>query len=194
MAIDRAVPADGAERSRLLHRNRSPRQSMMACCSSWRAWIQSPQSGRAGFRRERAESRQPRPTRRHGRAGVRQAARSLGFRSINFDLIYGLPLQTLAYLRGRWTGSSPCGRTAWPSMDMPTCRRYSRRSGRFASRSCRTPRRGSAPATRRRQAERGRIRIHRHGSFCAARRLARAGAPQRHSAPQLSGVHDSRQP
>ncbi len=31
-------------------------------------------------------------------AGVYEAARSLGFRSINFDLIYGLPLQTMASL------------------------------------------------------------------------------------------------
>ena len=64
------------------------------------AWLQPHQHRRAGLRRARAGYRQPR---RRNEAQVRAPgridARELGFSSVSFDLIYGLPLQTADSLR-----------------------------------------------------------------------------------------------
>jgi oxygen-independent coproporphyrinogen-3 oxidase len=49
-----------------------------------------------------AEGRQPHPVREQTLA-VLQAARTYGFRSISVDLIYGLPLQSVASFGRRWT-------------------------------------------------------------------------------------------
>ena len=61
---------------------------------------------------------------------VIDSCRRHGLRSVNVDLIYGLPRQTAEALPAPWTPSSAPGPIAWPSTAMPTCRTCSGRSGR----------------------------------------------------------------
>ena len=104
-----------------------------------------------------------------------------GFRSVNVDLIYGLPKQTLdgfrAHARHRRRTRGP---TASRSTATRTCRRCSRRSGRSTRADLPdAAERARAAAAGDRTPDGRRLRLHRHGPLRAARRRprARAGAP-----------------
>lgn len=70
---------------------------------------------------------------------VIDAARTLQFRSINIDLIYGLPKQTPSISPTRWPKSSACNPTACPYSTMPTCRNASCPSDGSTAKTCRLP-------------------------------------------------------
>ena len=69
---------------------------------------------------------------------VTETARELGFKSVNFDLIYGLPLQTLdEHQRDDGRGCPAKDRTASPSMPMHMCRGSSPASAASPRQTCR---------------------------------------------------------
>ena len=71
---------------------------------------------------------------------VVDACRAHGFRSVNVDLIYGLPKQNVERLRAHARHRDRrCAPTAWPSTATRTCRSCSRRSGRSTPPTCPTP-------------------------------------------------------
>jgi oxygen-independent coproporphyrinogen III oxidase len=75
-------------------------------------------------------------------AAVMIGARKSGVRSINLDLIYGLPRRPRSRSRGRWNRSLRCTRTALPPMAMRIFRTASRRSARSTSTTFPMPRPG----------------------------------------------------
>ena len=134
--------------------------------------IQPHQPGRSGLRRERAAGGQSGAAGRHGGARLRRGA-ALGFRSINFDLIYGLPRQSVAAFSrtlDRVIAMRPDRLAVYGYAHMPQVFK--------AQRQIRSDELPNAAATardsaaRRRQAVRGRLRLHRHGPLRAARPTA----------------------
>jgi len=77
-----------------------------------------------------------------------QSARTLGYASVNVDLIYGLPLQPPNRSRAPLRRSPRCGPTASPCMPTPTCPSASSRSAASTRRICPIARRASACSAR----------------------------------------------
>ena len=120
-----------AREPRLLDRARSALRRATATSRARRHRLQSRQLRRAGFRSGGAAGGQPRCRASRRRCASIDACRATGFRSVNVDLIYGLPKQTLGGFRAhaRHRGRAR-GRTASRSTATRTCRSCSRRSGR----------------------------------------------------------------
>jgi oxygen-independent coproporphyrinogen-3 oxidase len=132
------IPLRRQRRPRHLDRTRPALLQPGGHAGAGRGRLQPRQPGRAGLRSEGAGRGQPDPSVEETRAIV-DACRGAGMRSVNIDLIYGLPGQSLDGFRARWTRWWPCAPTGWRSTAMRTCRTCSSRRRRSTMRCCPTP-------------------------------------------------------
>ena len=113
-------------------------------------------------------------------ARVHDAARELGFRSINFDLIYGLPKQTLESFGAtldRVAAMRPDRVAVYGYAHMPHVFKAQRQI-----RSAELPNAAARLALLQLAIDKlgsGRLHLHRHGSFRPAHRQPRSGAAER---------------
>jgi oxygen-independent coproporphyrinogen III oxidase len=121
---------------------------------------------------------------------VVEACRDAGMRSVNIDLIYGLPKQTLDGF-GRTLEQviaiRPDRLAVYGYAHLPELFRPQRRIEAADLPSSGNPDRTAAAGDR--AAHRGRLHLHRHGPFRTARRRARPRPAARRPAPQLHGLH-----
>ncbi len=122
---------------------------------------------------------------------VLNAARAEGFRSISIDLIYGLPFQSVESFAAH---AGPDHRAAAPTAcrcsTTRTCRSCSSRSGGSSDGAAATRGEAGHSADDQRQADRGGLCLHRHGSLRPAGRRTGGGPARRHPVPQFPGLLD----
>ena len=110
---------------------------------------------------------------------VINAARANGFQSVNVDLIYGLPKQTLVGFKPRWSkviAAEPDRIALYNYAHLPAL--FQAAAPHQRSRSARRPKPAETARSSRSPLSDAGYRVHRHGSFREARRRARGGAAQ----------------
>ena len=119
-------------------------------------------------------------------------ARASGFRSVNLDLIYGLPLQTLDSFNAtldKVLDISPERIALYSYAHLPALFKPQRRIKR--SRPAVGGSEAADPHARHRPPDARGLPVHRHGSLRQARRRARRGAAPGPAAAQLPGLLDA---